>query len=60
MQSVFVTLANRKLDALVHPEALECVHAVQGHRVFGTDLWICGDNLGVALKALLVKSLQKT
>jgi len=49
VQRVFVALADSKLDTFISPEALERVHTVQWHGVFGTDLGVGGDDLCEAL-----------
>lgn len=49
MEGVFVALVDGQLHALVSPQALECLEAVQRHGVFWPDFGIGSDNLGVAL-----------
>ena len=50
MQRVFVALADSKLDTFISPEALERVHAVQWHGIFGADLGVGSNDLCEALQ----------
>jgi hypothetical protein len=50
VQRVFVALADSKLDTFISPEALECVHAVQWHGIFGADLRVGSNDLCEALQ----------
>jgi len=44
VQRVFVTLCNSTLNAIIVPQVLESMHALQWHRVIGSDLWFRAHN----------------
>ena len=49
MKSVLVAFEDGELYALICPQAVESREALLRHVVLGTDLWVCCDELGVAL-----------
>ena len=50
VQRVFVALADSKLDTFISPKTLECIHAVQWHRIFGADLRVGSNDICKALR----------